>query len=57
MFVFFSLKLDKANARLRNMKRTIDDLEEELTQTRQRYRRAQREKDEIEDTTSYSITR
>ena len=55
MLIIF--KLDKANVRLRNMKRTIDDLEEELSQTRQRYRRAQREKDEIEDTASFSLGR
>lgn len=55
LFSFF--KLDKANARIRNLKRTNDELEEELSQIRQRYRRAQREKDEIEDTTSFSRNR
>jgi chromosome segregation ATPase len=44
--------LEKANIRLRNLKRTNDELEEELSQMKQRYRRAQREKDEIEETSS-----
>ena len=57
MGLFSLFKLDKANARIRNMKRTNDELEEELSQIRQRYRRAQREKDEIEDTTSFSRNR
>ncbi len=38
---------------MRSMKRTIDELEEELSQTKQRYRRAQREKDEIEETVTF----
>ena len=39
------------------MKRTIDELEEELSQTKLRYRRALREKDEIEETSTYARTR
>lgn len=39
------------------MKRTIDGLEEELSQMKQRLRRAQREKDEIEETSAYSRNR
>lgn len=36
--------------RLRNSKRTIDELEEKLTEMKHRLRRAQREKDEMEET-------
>jgi hypothetical protein len=45
-------KLDKATSRLRNMKRSVDGLEEELSQMKQRLRRAVREKEEIEETSS-----
>ncbi|CAF5149079.1 unnamed protein product, partial [Rotaria magnacalcarata] len=38
------------------MKRTVDELQEDLSQTKQRLRKAQREKDEIEET-SYSRSR
>lgn len=35
------------------MKRAADSLEEELSNMKQRLRRAQREKDELEETSSY----
>ncbi len=50
-------QLDKANVRLRNSKRTIDELEEKLSEMKHRLRRAQREKDEIEETSTYSRNR
>lgn len=50
-------KLDKANVRIRNLTRANGELEEDLSQTKQRYRRAQREKDEFEDTSSFSRNR
>ncbi len=39
------------------MKRTTDELEEELSQMKQRLRRAQREKDEIEENSTYPRNR
>jgi len=39
------------------MKRASDSLEEELSQMKQRLRRAQREKDEIEESSTYSRNR
>jgi hypothetical protein len=55
MMVLF--KAEKAGIRLRNMKRREEELEEEVTQMKQRLRKALREKDEIEENPSYQRTR
>ncbi|CAF4624137.1 unnamed protein product [Rotaria socialis] len=53
---YYKEEFEKADVRLRKMKRTVDELQEDLSQTKQRLRKAQREKDEIEET-SYSRSR
>ncbi|CAF1499871.1 unnamed protein product [Rotaria magnacalcarata] len=53
---YYKEEFERADARLRKMKRTVDELQEDLSQTKQRLRKAQREKDEIEET-SYSRSR
>jgi hypothetical protein len=60
MWKFFKIvlfKAEKAGIRLRNMKRREEELEEEVTQMKQRLRKALREKDEIEENPSYQRTR
>jgi chaperonin cofactor prefoldin len=58
-FIFKNIfsKAEKASIRLRNMKRREEELEEEVTQMKQRLRKALREKDEIEENPSYQRTR
>lgn len=57
IYFVFNLKAEKASIRLRNMKRREEELEEEVTQMKQRLRKALREKDEIEENPSYQRTR
>ncbi|CAF3396041.1 unnamed protein product [Rotaria sp. Silwood1] len=54
---YYKEEFEKADGRLRKMKRTIDELQEDLSQTKLRLRKAQREKDEIEETSTYARTR
>ncbi|CAF2959807.1 unnamed protein product [Rotaria sp. Silwood2] len=54
---YYKEEFEKADGRLRKMKRQIDELQEDLSQTKLRLRKAQREKDEIEETSTYTRTR
>jgi len=56
-FFYKNKKVEKANMRVRNMKRREEELEEEVAQMKQRLRKALREKDEIEENPTYQRTR
>ena len=57
LYSMFSFQAEKASIRVRNMKRREEELEEEVTQMKQRLRKALREKDEIEENPAYQRTR